>query len=380
MKIRTAAKADIPQIKTLWQYCFGYSDPLLTWNLDKNISVADTIVIDDNGKIVSCAASVPYTLALHGQYIEASYLSGLTTSPEKRRMGLARKILKTAVSEARNQGRLISLLVPSDYTLFQQFGWRTSYFYKQYTISPSDLPAYTMKGDISFLNLSSDSYTKLSCIYNQFTLDKNAYPVRSADRWQIILEDLLVNFGGKAAVLEQDGIPTGYIFYLLHGRTMHIYECAFIHRQAQESLFAFIRGHSTQIDTISMKVPSNDLTHLHFCNQRDAVTLCPFVMARITDAQRALQTVCQFAGQQFRIQIIDRFIPENEGIYTVSMQGVLAAGDIADTAMDIGTFTQLYLGALSVDEAFRLGLISGDAGFVKQLFVKRDNYINMLCL
>ena len=54
--------------------------------------------------------------------------------------------------------------------------------------------------------------------------------------------------------------------------------------------------------------------------------------------------------------------------------------EAADVITDIGTLTQLFMGYISVNEACRMNLISGNADFLKKIFGKKSNYINMLLI
>ena len=50
----------------------------------------------------------------------------------------------------------------------------------------------------------------------------------------------------------------------------------------------------------------------------------------------------------------------------------------ANVATDIGTFTQLVLGFLSIEEAGRLNMIKGNIDLLGQSLKKQTTYVNML--
>lgn len=380
MKTRIATKNDLTQIQQLLQYGFGYSYPLLQWNLEHNIDPNQTIVIEENQSIVSCASKTPYELALYGQYVAADYINAWTTSPLHRRRGYGMQALYSSMTDTRAKGGVLCFSVPSDYTLMQKYGFRVAYQFKQYRFSPDDLPDFHVNGDISFITLSHIPYEMLNMIYERFMADKNAYPKRTAKQWKLILEDLFVNFDGKAVILIQNGMAAGYLFYLLHDDTMYIYEAAYVNTEAQQSLLGFMKNHSTQISKISMKAVENDLTNLYFCNRRDAVTLCPFAAARVVNVQAALWIIAPFVETPFTISVTDPLIPENNTAFFVEHTSITVTDKEPDLILDIGTFTQLFTGFLGISDAARLGLVLGSIYPVESIFGKRTNYINMLCM
>lgn len=380
MNTRIATKSDHKQIQNLLEYDLINSYPQLQWSLEHSIDWNRTIVTENNGTVISCAARTSYELALYGQYVPADYLNMLATAPQHRRQGFGSQTMHASLTDARAKGGVLCFTVPSNYTFFQKYGFRTAYQFKQYRFSVADLPDFHTNGEFSFVTLSHIPYETLNIIYEYYMADKNAYAKRTKEKWQTILEDLFVNFGGKAVLLSQGGAPVGYLLYLLHGDAMYIYEAAYTNAQAQQSLLGFIKNHSMQVKNISMKMPENDLTHLYFCDKRDAVTLCPFATARLVNVQTALQIAGGFATSPFAVSVIDPIIPENNAVFYVDHQTAVPTDAHPDFTTDIGTLTQLFLGFLSVPDAMRLNLISGNAQAAAAAFSKRTNYINMLCI
>ncbi|MCX7714576.1 MAG: GNAT family N-acetyltransferase [Clostridia bacterium] len=381
MQIRIASASDTYQVKTIWKYCFGYTDSFLAWNFERNYLPQNMLVGEENGKIFSSAYITPYSLMLNNTQVQAGYLCGLATAIDKRGQGYMRQTLEKSIDYMRQREQVLSFLVPFNYKVFEKYGWRTAYGYKQYNIRMNDIPAYSIKGSIDLVGLSEGTASMLSFVYEQFVSDKNGYTIRNIEQWKLILEDLIGNFGGYAALLcDNEGKPSGYVLYLLNGKTMSIYELAYTNRKSYESLMAYVKKHSSQADTVSIKAPANDLGFVDFCDNRTAVTLCPFAMARITDVKKALEIAAKDFLGGVSLQIIDRFFEGNNGVFSV-LQGEVARVDTPpDVITDIGTLTQLFTGYLSISEAQRLNLLGGNAKQMEGLFKKKDNFINMLIL
>lgn len=253
--------------------------------------------------------------------------------------------------------------------------------YKQYTLAPQSIPPYTVKGSIKIAALEQRPITELSAVYAKFVQKLNGYSKRSTDEWKRILDDLIVNFGGNCAVYyDKSGTPAGYMLYLIHGSEMRVYEMAYTSKTASDSMYAFMKNHSSQIKEITIKLPENDISHLDFCDSRNAVTLCPFVSARITSVTAALAYVCEKAETDVKIQVIDRMVPSNNAVFAVSRNGVVRTDAQPDVTIDIGTLTQLFMGFISVEEAEYMNMAAGNTDMLKPLFEKKCNYINMLIM
>lgn len=377
MNIKTLSKADDKCLQKLLSH-MDYTNPQLKWSIEHNINFENTSAIDENGNIISCASYKCYELALYGQYVKSAYINTLITSPEARRRGYGSRALMSMMNKARENGTVLCFTVPFNYSFFRRYGFGTAYQFKQYNFSINDLPDFRANGDFSFISLEHAEYETLNMIYEYFMSDKNAYTRRTADDWRIILEDLIVNFGGKAVIMKQNGTAAGYMLYFLHNDKMHIYEYAYINSDAHKSLLGFIKNHAYQISSVSMKAAENDLTHLYFCDCRNAVALCPFAAARILNVPLALGVISRFCASSFTVSVVDNAIPENNGVFHVGSQGVSRTEAAPDFAADIAALSQLFTGFISMNDAARMGLISGSSQAAAQIFHKHTNYVNML--
>lgn len=336
---------------------------------------------DDNKAATAIVGDVPMNISCADKTIRASYLCGCATAAPYRGKGIMREMINIYLRRLSGDKIPLSLCIPFDYKALERYGWRTAYMYKQYTLAPEAIPPYTIKGTIEMPVLSRLPISQLSRIYADFTSSKNGYAKRSHEEWKRILSDLVVNFGGSCAIFrDKDNRPTGYMLYLIHGDTMHIYEMAYANRTAAESLYGFARNHSSQISRIIVKAAADDLMQLELCNVKNSAMLCPFVSARITDVAAALAYLCERADGEIKIRVIDRIVEDNNATFSITKNGVLKTDAAPDAVTDIGTLTQLFTGFIGTDEAVAMDMLPGNADAVKCLFEKKSNYINMLIM
>lgn len=378
MIIRNALENDSNQVKNLLRYTFGYSESFLDWSIQRKLNKMNNIVVDDNGKIISSAFLVPYTINVRKEQIPCSYLSSVAILPEKKTDDILKETLKAVVDNCDKNNQIVSLAIPNDYKFYEKFGWRTCYMYKQMNIELSSIPLYAIKGQFDRITLAYTDYSKLDYIYNKFVSDRNGYVNRSNENWSAIIEDLIVNFAGNCVILhDTQNNPVGYLMYLMHDDTMMVYEMAYVNRMAYESMMAFIKNHDMQITKVEIKTPMDDLSYLDYSNMV-SMSVYPFMMARVTNIKKALEIQAKDFSNIVNIQIIDRLVSDVNVVYKVENGEVTETTDNPDVVTDIGTFTQLFMGMISIYEASQLELISGDNNKLLGLFYKQNNYINML--
>lgn len=383
MYIRECTPEDGTQLKLMFKNNIDCSAKYVDWYFE-NIDTR-TVAAEENGRVISALELTPYDISLDSNPAKAAYISGLYTLNGYGSEDYEGALIKNALENMYSNGTDICLAVPSSYKLFDKFGFRLSYQYKQYNIAAENIPAYSMRGTAQTLqSANSDTISVLSNIYTAYTADKNGYVLRTEKIWQVILDDLLNNFGGYIAlILDKEGVPVGYILYIVKGREMRIYEAAYKNHSAYSSVMAYIRSMNSNIDRISFKASADDLSYLDFCDNRTAVGLYPFATARIINVFSALtsRTAALGFSSDLSIRIVDMQLPQNNAVFDIRGGSVTRnTEDLseADIICDIGTFTQLYTGFLSLDEAKKMNMLDGELEKANGFFSKTENYINML--
>lgn len=380
LNTRVATKADIKTIRELWDEFYGYSENFTEWFFNRAFYSQNSIVGTDDAKIAASSGFIPYEIKLKDKNLNCAYIAGLVMMPEYRDENNLRQMIADTLLTINASDAPISLLIPHNYKLYEKYGFRTCYNFKQYNITPEDISDFKIRGHIERHRISDKIIDELNDIYEAFMKDKNAWLIRSTENWKLILEDLIGNFGGKIAVhYNENNAADGYILYVIRDGQMGIYEMAYKNRISYESLMGYIKAYDTQVRKITIKASADDLSYLDFCDNRNAAGIYPFVMARINNAGMLLSEISKDFDKSVKLQIIDRLIEDNNKTFLISEEGVTSVEDEADAVTDIGTLAMLALGFISIDEAEKLDLLSGNAQKLYGLFTKKNNYINMLC-
>lgn len=377
MNTRIATKADINLIKNIWENS-GENSVFSKWFFDKIFYSDNAVITEEDNCPLACACTVGYTLDINKARLAASYIVSMRANPENRTANVLNTLAADTLSFIAGKGMPIAFTVPDNYKFFEKYGFSLCYDYMQYDITSDDIPGYEVSSKVLRPeNFDSETVGMLNAIYEKFIADKNGAALRTLENWRYIADDLYHNFDGKCIILKNDkNEPIAYMFYILRDNKLGVYELCYTDKSAYEQMLGLIKAFSC--DKISLKVPSNDLFYMSLCDKRMAVTRCPFAIARITNVKTILELFADNAGEDIRLQVIDRVMEENNKTFTFSQGSVITIETDSNVAIDIGTLTQLVLGYLSVDEASSLNLIKGDATRLKSLFKKQTTYINML--
>ncbi|MBR1736667.1 MAG: GNAT family N-acetyltransferase [Firmicutes bacterium] len=123
-KIENACENDRKEIRILWDMCFAEDAAFNDYFFEKRFRAEDTLVLRENGKIVSMLQRFKYELYPTGN---VSYIYGACTHPEYRRKHYMEKLLEKSREEDIKEGLVGSLLVPQEEWLFgfyEKFGFK----------------------------------------------------------------------------------------------------------------------------------------------------------------------------------------------------------------------------------------------------------------
>ena len=384
MILRTAVREDTDQIKNIWKCCFDDSDSFLSWNFSKNYSHLNTVVAEENGKIISNLQIIPYTVYINKTPVSMGYISGAATLPEHRYKGCMNALIPYAFEQMLRRGQKISMLIPFSYEFYEKYGFKLCYNFRNYNLNISDILPDASGYRYRRGNITPDDIQAMDSIYKQFTTGKNAFVLRDAHNWHLILEDLIFNDGGDVCFcVDAHGNRTGYMMYIKDDRHIKVSELAYTDSESQRALSAFAKTMYSEADCVSINATQNDMSFDSLCSNRAEISVIPFAMARITDVSYILSLFARRvpSGESVSIGVEDNYILQNNGTYIIK-DGIIrkedgfAAESTAQT--DIQTLTQLAMGYITPKQAWLDGTLCGDFSPLENIFLSNENYINML--
>lgn len=377
---------DLEAVKWLWSYCFESHEPFFNWYFSNYYQKENTLAGYLDNRLVSCLQLIPYQIFLRGQLLPTSYIIGLATYPEARQSGTIAGLLKAALEEMRRRGHYVNIMMPFNTGFYYKYQWGICYHHYKYLIPLADLKDLVVRwGDLHLITDGTE-IPKLQNVYQKFTEDKHGYIFRQKKNWENILAEV---WGEKGFVylLEDSQGPKGYVIYVLRDNRVFLREMAYTSLQAQRALFLFLYGHRSQVEMLEWNAPLDDLTYFNLPDAKKDVKIFPFIMGRLVDVAKSLESVSYQDGvsKQIRIAVEDNLAPWNNQTFLLEVtegRGRVESlgGQTGEIQCSVEAFSQLFFGRLSAFELNKMGKLQCTSWeqirTLDKLFPKCNNYIN----
>ena len=293
MKISTVKMKHKQQIKDLWNYCFYDADPYLSWYYDNVFKPENTVAAIEDDRVLSVMQLLDFDVAIRGKVYPCSYIAGVSTLPEFRGKGLARRVMTAAEELAKSRGKAFTLLTPSIDNFYEKLGYTSCYERLEFSYMPSDFkPAKSYctakKADKADANIMEE-------IYTGFTGFFDGYVKRTAKDYIDIIEQYSLENGGVYIFFDENDNPVSYIVYDLSDRTIFADEIAYTSQKGLDAALEFIYLHSSQIDRTVIFAPLHSLINQTLYTSQFEIKRIPTVM--IKSLNENIEDMRLFVGQ-----------------------------------------------------------------------------------
>ncbi|WP_270941377.1 GNAT family N-acetyltransferase [Romboutsia lituseburensis] len=382
MKIRHAKEDELKDIKNIWNYCFNDGESFVEYYFKDKYKRHNTIVVEDEGEVVSSLQLNQYKINLNNKIYNTSYVVGVSTLPQVRGRGYMKNIMKFMLKELYRKNQLVSILMPIDYRLYRKYGYEHCYDQIEYNINIEDLSSYKINGKLYKANRYN--INELVDISKDFLKDVNGNVERDDKFYQSLLEEIKSE-NGHIYIHENDG-SEGYIIYFLDGETMFVREIYYKNMDSLKSMLKFIYNHNTQCKKVKISAPINDKIKFVLDNPRTCdIKIKPFMMGRIINLKAYLEslTIKSDIEGSLNILVKDNYIENNNGVFKIQIKNnrlfVEKVNEKHTVSFNINTLTQLAFSYIDMDEAILLNdlkISKRDISLLNYIFKKRNNYIN----
>ena len=165
--IRPSTPEEIPQLKALWQRCFGDPISYIDAFYEKFCSAEQVVEVVEDGRVCSMASLLPATLRTpDGESLPVTYLYALATDPARQGKGRARELLQFADGLLADRGDKAMILVPASASLhkfFSAVGMDECFVHRKSEFLASSLTGDTGGG--SFTPVSPEEYNAIREAY-----------------------------------------------------------------------------------------------------------------------------------------------------------------------------------------------------------------------
>lgn len=390
MDCRIINEQTLPQVATLWDYCFEKKDTFFfKWYIKEYCLHQNMIVggFDAAGQLLAMLHMNPYEINLRNQTLKIPYLVGVATAPVARGQGAFGKLIETAFTILRAKKLPFALLMPLSAGVYLPYEFAYTHYKHEYNLPLQELVLPKDNVDL-ILTMPEviDEDLDIASVYQKATENKNAYLVRDARVWHNILTVFMAE-GGKLVLVKDNEKILGYMLYSIEGDTFKILELISLNNLAKMKLLHFARQHLAQCANLNWLADADDLTYLNFKNQHFTGKKTPFMMARVIDIKRAL-ALLPIKDTTLKGTMTVLFTDKIINLNTMLVKITIAGGEMVltntaatpDVIMDSAAFTQLYFGTFTVSELEAVGRIAVnnvEAGsLLNSLFPKCNNFIN----
>lgn len=385
--LRLVSPSDTKAVYELWQYCFADEEDFAQWYFKDYYQPENTLGVYEGERLLAATQITTYTIRLREKNVKAGYVVGVSTSPDARRQGLGQEMLTGALRLMRARGQFVSLLMPFEGAFYYRYHWQFAYFKQRLSLPVSELRGLAKPYGQWRLVEAREYLPELAAIYAAFCQGRNGYVLRTSADWERLLMDVALG-KGFCCMLYHEGVPEGYVFYTMHGEDIQVIEMAYSHYQARGGLLDYFYGHRSHRKNFSWAAPADDMLAYELPKSKDVLTLYPYLMLRVVDAEQALLQLDYPKARPLtiRLKLIDDLASWNNGIFTLSVtdgRGQLTrqADDSPwDIQMDVGTLSLCLSGGADCRQLIWRGdILARDDALLEKwcaLWPKQNNWIN----
>jgi predicted acetyltransferase len=232
MDIRLMTAEDMPAAKALWKSSFDDTDAYIDWYFKNKVLPEQSLGLFDDG-LVSVLHLIPYTISIQRRSLKSAFIAGAATDEARRGEGLMRTLLRESLALMRQRGILMTHLYPFQHAFYERLGWGTYSYVRKHDIKAA--APFNRRADV----LETSDASLLMPLYEKMMRRYDGYVVRGPREWKWRLDELAVD-GGKAAVLIEDDAASAYMLYYVKDGTVDVIETVYLDEASVGGLLAWL--------------------------------------------------------------------------------------------------------------------------------------------
>lgn len=342
---------------------------------------------DEKGTLMARIINNRYTSYVDGQEIQNGGIGAVSTLPEYRNTGAVRNIFEKLLPYAYENGEVISTLYPFSHQFYRKFGYETVCYRNQYRFKPEVLKGYHFDGEAVMWEEGEDISDYFS-LYRQFAPKYNlAVKREEALMKREHMKGNIYKERKFSYLLREKGQNVAYLLiedvYQKEAAFMWVEEAVWNSPEGFRAILGFLARFSADYGEIELTLPY-DLELYSVIRSAKAYeiqkTTRQDYMVRVINVKRMLEILSKPEGTDCRIRVCDPQIEQNNRIWHVTENEVEVAADGTETDMEVSiqAFSQLVVGAISLDEALLREdiAISAKKEKLRSLFRRKSIFIN----
>ena len=372
---------DLDQYNALLRYTFQVTEDELTatgWKDDEIkqskfpvLERADVLGCFDGENLVSQFAVYPLKMNIYDTVYHVGFVTSVCTYPEYTGNGIMKRLMIQGLTQMHKEGKSFALLYPYSIPLYHHLGWEIISNKISYTVKDRQIPSKAKApGFVRRVDWGNEDFKNLHTRFASVThgcLFRNSLAWEEYWRWD--KDDTVV-----AIYYDVNGVPNGYMVYLIKDDIMHIKEMIYLNREAQEGLWEYIRAHDSMIDEVRGNSYFNEPIAFEMDDGDIREMIRPYIMGRIVDVEQFFRLYpCRpdEPGAGFAFEIEDEFLPWNQRTLPVWFEAgkceIRPNASFPHIRLSIATLTTLLMGYKSAAKLYRMGRIAAEERHIARL-------------
>lgn len=342
-------------------------------------------------KMVTSVVTNDKSYRFYGKDLKVGELHMVGSLPEERGHGYVRKLIREILTDYKDRGYSMAMLIPFSFEFYRQFGFEVCSNVLKQKASIDQFAGFRNEFNARLLDAEEDMKI-IKGLYTSFIDGKNLAYIKTEQDYayrgngEYGEPDFFHEKNRQYTYLffDDEKHAKGYLkFIYVHGHEgpftgdMLVQEIVYDSPKTFRSMLGFISGMSAKIRNVVFEMMDDlDLTNVLPEGDRIERVLDSHILMRALDVPDLLARICIDTVGTFTIEVQDDFL-ENSGTYQVSFDGkkteVRETKLEADITVDIQTFTQLITGKIDVNDAeYKVDtVLRRDNDLLRKVFMKR---------
>lgn len=373
IEIRRAREDDAESIGPLWTASFNLPASFAA-QFPARFHPERVLVAAEGSRVIATAQAYATRQWFGGRPLETAAVASVATDALYRGSGVAPRVLKRLLEEAREAGQVYSSLYPSTVPFYRRLGYEYGGVYTVYRVPLAELPAgrSTWESGAAELTAMPEDDESLRASFRRLAERENGMVEGLEDDWwrlRVFGRHSEEEPGGTVTTSEE--VPHGYAAYRQErlGGSLEGYRLACTHLVAHtplaaRALLGFFRRFKGVGQELTWQGPPSEPLAFVVPEQSVGPIRTFRFMSRILDVPGALEGrgYPEVEGEA-RFGVHDPTFPEAGGTFQLEAGG----GKVKVTRLDeapagkgaipIGVLTTMFAGYVTPDAASRMGLV-----------------------
>ncbi|HSN78217.1 MAG TPA: GNAT family N-acetyltransferase [Anaerolineae bacterium] len=381
MSYRTITPQEIPIVADIQSRAFRFPAEryLEAYNGSGRVDhTALRLLENEQGQPVAALNIFTRPVSLNGGEVDAGLVASVAVPPEERRCGYAGRLMAGLLDELYARQTPLSLLFPFSVAYYRRLGYGLANFTWYMELAPRLLPDYPERREVRRAGPDDEAALRACHEAARCLPQNNGWPGRGDWEWR----NKVTKPEHEKAVFVIDGQMEGYLVFTLTwspaATPAKVLEWVWTTERAWRGLAGFLAALGEQATTVSYNAPQGSPLLCALPEPYDrgqgpaeftfypAARLVNGFMLRVVHLPSAL-TVRRYPAHvtaEFVLQVEDPQLPANGAPLHVRITDGAAAVEKTSASpqvrTDMATWSQLYAGAMTAEQARTVGALHGD--------------------